>query len=146
MNSLEKGSWRHYFFKQLIVGGWPEKGISPLNKFIIKLILVSIFIFILETEDTIYYQFQTFFNYINFLFAIIFSIEYLARLYLIGFHYDYKGFWGRVRYFFSWHSIVDLLAIIPLYISGITHDSFLLRILRYYVYWFLQSLVGTLRQ
>ena len=91
---------------------------------------MSIFIFILETEDTIYYQFQTFFNYINFLFAIIFSIEYLARLYLIGFHYDYNGFWGRVRYFFSWHSIVDLLAIIPLYISGITHDSFLLRILR----------------
>ncbi|KAL7427606.1 hypothetical protein ACHAXM_000928 [Skeletonema potamos] len=52
----------------------------------------------------------------------IFTIEYILRLYTADLiHVKYRGFMGRIRFLFSFFSIVDLASTIPFYV-----DSFLL--------------------
>lgn len=88
------------------------------------LILISVAALMLESVKEIHDRYGTELIYLDWLITILFTIEYILRIYAV------KKPW---KYIFSFYGIVDLLAILPTYISPfISHASVLgnVRILR----------------
>jgi len=88
-------------------------------------ILISIIVMFLETEKSLVAYFDIF-NLINKINVILFTIEYLLRLYSIT-HQTNKR---RLSYALSPYMIIDLIAILPFYISLFNMDFGFLRALR----------------
>jgi voltage-gated potassium channel len=109
--------------------GQSKKSFSGLQKFLVFSIIASSIIVILETEDSIYNYHPIFFNNIKYLFGFIFTVEYLLRIITCGFYKKHSGFSGRISYMLSFWALIDLLALIPFYISGV-NETFLLRLFR----------------
>ena len=82
------------------------------------LILSSVTAVMLESVASIEAEYGLLLRGLEWLFTILFTIEYLARIITIG---------KPVKYIFSFLGIIDLLAIIPTYISFfVTGTQFLL--------------------
>lgn len=109
--------------------GQSKKKFSITQKILILLIISSSIIVIVETENDIYLKNQNFFQYCKYFFGFVFTIEYILRIFTCGFIKKYRGFKGRVTYIFSFWTLIDLLAILPLFISGV-NETFLLRLFR----------------
>ena len=90
--------------------------------FIIQfLILLSVVTFSIETVPDLEPQTRRILEYIEIICVIVFSIEYLLRIYVA----DHK-----LKFIFGFYGIIDLLAILPFYLSfGIDLRS--LRALRF---------------
>jgi len=100
-----------------------EKGQSEdswsrrVDLFIILLILLNILAVILESVKSLQVNYAILFDYVEKFSIVIFSIEYLIRIWSITEKEEYSSpFKGRLKYLFSFYSIVDLLAVIPAYI------------------------------
>ena len=109
--------------------GEAKKKFSLLQKILILLIISSSVIVILETEKDIFQNNRIFFEYAKYFFGIIFLIEYILRVITAGYEKRYKGLQGRISYIFSFWILVDLIAIIPFFVSGV-NETFLLRLFR----------------
>jgi voltage-gated potassium channel len=98
----------------------------------IVLILLNLVAVILETESDIYEKHRVFFNYFDLVSVIIFTIEYILRVWSCTHEEKYQHwFWGRLRYMISWEGLIDLAAILPFYLHSILEfDLRVLRILR----------------
>ncbi|MDX2471681.1 MAG: ion transporter [SAR324 cluster bacterium] len=101
---------------------------TPMGKFfdeaVIFVIVFSVFAVMLESVADIKDQFGEALFWLEWFFTIVFTLEYIIRIYCIN-----KPF----RYIFSFFGIVDLLAILPTYLSLIlsgTHILVVVRILR----------------
>jgi voltage-gated potassium channel len=82
------------------------------------LILSSVMVVMLESVASIESEYGKFLRILEWAFTIIFTIEYFARIITIG---------KPVKYIFSFLGTIDLLAIIPTYLSFfITGSQFLL--------------------
>lgn len=121
---------RKRLYKHLAPEAWPQPGLSPTNKFIYSLIVFSALFAILETEKTIYDIAPSMFSLIEILIVSVFIVEYTARIYAVGEIEKYSGIRGRIRYIFSFWSIIDLLAILPFLLSFTSSNAFILRLLR----------------
>lgn len=84
-------------------------------------ILISIIIVMLDSVDTLNGKYGELFYTLEWVFTIIFSVEYFLRLICIRY---------PLKYVFSWLGIIDLLAIIPSYLSVIGIGSRSLLVLR----------------
>ena len=98
------------------------KGDAPsrfFDMFISAVIMINITAMLLSTFDELS-RFSGVFEIIELVTVIIFSIEYLLRLWTADLLYPDKSFLGsRIRFLFSWDGIVDLLTILPFYfLSG----------------------------
>lgn len=71
-------------------------------------ILTSVAVVMLDSVLLFHMKFEKEFYYIEWFFTILFTIEYLLRLYAAP---------NRLRYMFSFYGIVDFLSIIPTYLS-----------------------------
>lgn len=71
-------------------------------------ILTSVAVVMLDSVLLFHMKFEKEFYYIEWFFTILFTIEYLLRLYAAP---------NRLRYMFSFYGIVDFLSIIPTYVS-----------------------------
>ena len=120
---------RHSLYELLDPTARPS-GLSWLNRLIIFLILAASLVAVLETEETIRSLLPSFFSYAEWFFTVIFSIEFMLRVYIAGERPEYSGFRGRVRYIFSIWSIIDLLAILPFILTLGAYNGFLLRLIR----------------
>ena len=109
--------------------GQSKKKFSIIQKIIIFLILSSSIIVVFETEKNIYQKYKEFFDFSKYFFGIIFSIEYFLRILTAGYSKKYKGISGRISYIFSFWTLIDLIAILPFFISGV-NETFLLRLFR----------------
>ena len=85
------------------------------------LILLSLISFALETEPFFQKKLSNFFKYFEVFTITIFSIEYLARIFLAK---------KKISYIFSFYGLVDLIAILPFYLS-FGFDARSLRIVRF---------------
>jgi len=101
-----------------------------LEKFLMAAIFLSVTAIILETESKINNIFFPVFSFLEILFFSIFSLEYILRLYFIGFTNKYKGNRGRLKYIISPLAMIDLISILPNIISGLSTDFALLRTMR----------------
>jgi voltage-gated potassium channel len=100
-----------------------------INGFLITLILLNLVAVVLETEHFIYEKYKPFFHYFDLVSVIIFSIEYVLRVWSCTHEQKYHHwFWGRLKYMFSWEGLIDLAAILPYYLYSI--EVFDLRVLR----------------
>ena len=102
------------------------------NGFIMVLIILNLIAIILESVEDIYTLYQSFFVGFEIFSVAVFSIEYLLRLWVCCEEKAYQDpVRGRLRYMVSFMAMVDLLAILPFYLSmfmGI--DTRFLRVLR----------------
>ena len=86
----------------------PDSKLTKLSKAIYILIFASVFSIILETEPTILHGNEDLFLKINYVFATIFFVEYIARLYAVGLNKNYSGFKGRIKYIFSLFTMIAI--------------------------------------
>ncbi len=97
--------------------------------FIMSLISLNVLAVILDTVPSISESFSQFFNYFEIFSIIIFSIEYLLRVWSCTLNDRFKmPIIGRLKYLLTPMTLIDLLAILPFYIPMII--PFDLRFLR----------------
>lgn len=114
----------------LVPEAWPRPGLSPVNRVLCWLIVVASVFAILETEDVVTGAAPRFFALVETSFALVFGAEYLARVFAAGADPRYRGVLGRLRYMLTPMALIDLAAILPLYITAITANPMLLRLCR----------------
>ena len=87
-------------------------------------IVLSIVIVMLESVNSIQQQYESLFNNFEWIFTLIFTIEYLLRIWITG---------KPLKYIFSFYGIIDLLSIIPtflgIFFTG-SHSLLVIRTLR----------------
>lgn len=105
-----------------------------INIFIIVLIILNVLAVMLETVPTFHDDpwEKNFFHYFDLVSVIIFTIEYILRVWSSNHEEKYRGtLKGRLRYMLSGAALIDLLAILPFYIHVfIGFDLRVLRMLR----------------
>lgn len=102
------------------------------NGFIIILIILNVIAVILETVHSLHEQYASFFHYFDLVSVMIFSVEYVLRVWSCNHDHKYKhSIYGRLRYMVSTDALIDLLAILPFYVHVVVGlDLRVLRILR----------------
>ena len=78
------------------------------------LILTSVFAVVIETIPSISARYGEYFRILEWMFTIVFTIEYLLRIYTVR---------KPAAYIFSFYGMVDLLAVIPTYLSLVFFGS-----------------------
>ncbi|MFT6319930.1 MAG: voltage-gated potassium channel [Granulosicoccus sp.] len=98
---------------------------TPIGKwfdiFLIIAIIASVLIVMLESVDSVNDRFGQFFRILEWMFTILFTLEYILRLYVV--HRPWK-------YTLSFFGIVDLLSILPSYLSFFFVGSHSLMVIR----------------
>jgi voltage-gated potassium channel len=88
---------------------------------LILCIILSVFIVMLDSVASIKKEYGAFLNAVEWFFTILFTIEYILRLISVG---------RPTRYATSFFGIIDLLAILPTYVSIILPGSRFLTVIR----------------
>ena len=97
----------------------PAEDNDNLSKFIdiflVNLIFFNILMVILETVETLYLKYKLWFIYFELFSVIIFSLEYICRLWSCVENKTSSETNGkaRLKYIFSFSAIIDLIAILP---------------------------------
>jgi voltage-gated potassium channel len=108
-----------------------ELGDRIVAIFLMVLILLSCAGIVLETVDSLRENYGAFFRGLEIFAVIVFTIEYILRLWVAPLNPRYAGRFGRLRYMISFFGIIDLLAILPFYLPFFfTTDLLLIRFLR----------------
>ena len=107
---------------------------KKLDIFLLVLISLNILAVILETVDNLFNQYKTSFLYFEFFSVSVFTIEYISRLWscVTEKSNNETDLNRRIKYFFSFSAIIDLIAILPSIIALIypTIDLRFIRALR----------------
>ena len=103
-----------------------------INGFIIILIILNVTAVILETVQSLQKTYGLFFKYFDLVSVIIFTIEYVLRVWSCNHDPRYSHtVYGRLKYMISTDALIDLLAILPFYVHvAVGLDLRVLRILR----------------
>ena len=75
---------------------------------LLVLIVASVLVVTLETVGSLSADYGILFLWLEWIFTILFTIEYILRIYSVR---------NPFKYIFSFYGIIDLLAILPLYLS-----------------------------
>ena len=100
--------------------------------FIAGLILLNVAVVVLETVNSIYFAYQTFFELFDLFTVIVFTTEYLLRVWCCVRSPEYASpVRGRLRYAISPFALLDLIALTPFYLPMVIPIEFrMLRLLR----------------
>lgn len=110
---------------------WPGEGLSPLNRIMFGLIVIAVVVAVIETEDVVTAGRESFFVAAEILFATIFLVEYVARVWVSAEDERFgPGLAGRLRYMATWPAIVDIMALAPVLLLPFGSETFLLRLMR----------------
>ncbi|MCK5823776.1 MAG: ion transporter [Ichthyobacteriaceae bacterium] len=105
---------------------------DKFDNFIIPLIVLNVLAVIAESYPHLEEKFHDFFYYFEMFSVVIFTLEYLLRIWVAPLIYTNKTpFIARVKFIFSALAIVDVLAILPFYLPFVlVFDLRILRLLR----------------
>ena len=78
------------------------------DKTLIYLILLSLVVVVIDSVESISSKFHFSLSVLEWLFTIIFSLEYIARVYCAQ---------NRMQYIKSFYGIIDLIAVLPTYLA-----------------------------
>lgn len=98
--------------------------------FIFFNILVSITILFLQTEKSLK-EYSDIFSTINNITLSIFLIEYIFRQYSAGVNSKYRGFFGRIKFSLTPFMLLDLIVLLPFFLSFLGVELSFLRSLRF---------------
>lgn len=115
---------------------------NVVNWAIISLILISTIEVFLSTYDGLVERYGVYLRFVDYFTTIFFTVEVSLRIWCADLLDEkYKGFWGRVRYCFSFYGMIDILSTYPFYLHffiSVPYAAFkalriarLLRIFRY---------------
>ncbi len=124
---------RRRCFELLEIDMGGRLGTRLLNQFLIWLILSNVLAVMLESVTPIYAQYGPWFDRFEIFSLSVFTVEYLARLWVSAEHVRYpshKPLSARLRYMVSPLAIIDLLAIAPFYLLFLGLDFRALRTFR----------------
>lgn len=129
MQSLRKRT-----FEILDIGEKGDRLSRIVDILLISLISLNVLSVILETLPSLQNSYQSLFDRFEIVSVIIFSIEYLARVWCsvetTGKDYSHP-LWGRLRYMLTPMALIDLIVIMPLYLGlFLTVDLRFMRVLR----------------
>ena len=86
---------------------------------------------IIETVEIVHENFGTFLYWFEVFSVAVFSVEYILRVYSCTVREKYRQpFWGRVKFMLTPMAIIDLLAIIPFFLTFMAIDLRFIRTLR----------------
>jgi len=97
-----------------------NKGSNLVNAFLIALILLNVLAVTLETVEPLHSDFAIFFDAFMIFSVSVFTVEYFIRVWTCSLEKSGRygrPFTGRLRYITSPLAIIDLLAILPFYLS-----------------------------
>lgn len=95
------------------------------------LISLNVLAVIFETENELYQQYRYFFVYFEVISVIIFTIEYILRIWACTKSKEFTSpFFGRIRFALKPLQIIDLIAILPFYIPFLGVDLRFMRAIR----------------
>ena len=97
----------------------PELGESKADKainiFIITLIVLNVIAVMMETVNPLYNNYKKLFDTFDLISVIIFTIEYVLRVWSCTHDPRYKGsIKGRIKYMLTPGALIDLLAFLPI--------------------------------
>lgn len=107
-----------------------DKAARIVEVIIISLVLLNVAAVMLESVNSIYIKYKTAFYAFNAFSVAIFTIEYVLQIWSQGSRYAESSWRGRKEYIFSFHGIIDLLAILPFFLTLIFPLSLDLRFIR----------------
>ena len=104
------------------------KSFNLFDRFIYVLIIVNVFAMVLESHLSLRVAYGTYFHVFEFISILIFSAEYIYRVYHA---FVTEGKKGVANYVFSLFGLIDLISILPFYLNQFMKlDGRFLRILR----------------
>jgi len=104
---------------------------NHIKLFIIYLIILNVIAVILETCKSIYQPYAKLFYLFEVFSVVVFTIEYLLRLWVITENPDFSHpVKGRIKYIFTPLAIIDLIAILPFYLPFMNIDFRFIRSIR----------------
>ena len=122
---------RNRVFVQLSPRAWPDAGLSPTNRVIAVLIMVALASAVLESEPLIYEGREAWFTALEVTLGTLFLVEYAARVWCAPDGApDLPAWRARLRFMRSPAGVLDLLALVPLFIMAIGPEAFVLRLAR----------------
>jgi len=122
---------RKKFFKLVEPTGDRKDLNYYFDVFIMSLIILNVLAIIIASDQNINARFKSQFYYFEVFSVVVFSIEYLLRLWTCVEKEPFNHpIGGRLKFIFSPMAIVDLLAILPFYLPFVGIDLRFLRILR----------------
>ena len=104
-----------------IIFGTDTKAGKLFDEILIVSIILSILTVLLESVSEYRYQYGQILNYAEWFFTILFTIEYFLRIYCIRI---------PASYVFSFYGVIDLLSVIPTYISVLFPGAQALSVIR----------------
>jgi voltage-gated potassium channel len=109
-----------------------DKTAEAVNLFMLVLVVLNVTAVVLETVESIYAAHKVLFQYFADISVIIFTLEYILRLWSCDVDPKYRRpFLGRLRFAMTPLALIDLLVILPTYaILAFPTDHKLLRSLR----------------
>lgn len=123
---------RRWLYAWLLDPDVPGNYQRPLDRFIAGLIIANLFALLFEHVPSIHDAYAAWFHWFDVASVMIFTAEYLMRLYLAPEDPEFSGArFKRLAYVRSPYALVDLAAILPFYLSMfIALDLRMLRALR----------------
>jgi voltage-gated potassium channel len=102
-----------------------------IDSIIIFFILINVLIIILDTFDNIRQYFEKYYQYIEIVSLIIFTLEYFLRIWTSVYIYpELQPKQARIKYIFSIKALIDLVSLLPFYLLLININIQILRLLR----------------
>lgn len=102
----------------------PEEGAGLTEHlftiFLTLMILISVVITIIDTVPEIHQQYNTIFRFFDYVCAVVFTLEFIGRLYVAPLNPRLQGYKGLMRYFITPLTLIDLLVILSLISPGVT--------------------------
>ena len=118
-------------YRQLEPTAWRRKGLSPVNHFLVYLIIIAVVEAVLDTEPVISRGRELLLNNIEFGLGLIFLVEYVARAWVAVENPRFAKYrFPRLRYLVTPMAIIDLLAILPALFAFGGASSLVLRFFR----------------
>lgn len=128
---LGAATLRQSLYDQLDPLARRKRGLSPVNKVLVCLIVAAATTAIVETEPTISVGHERLFRALELVFGSAFLVEYICRLWVAVEAPALRGHrFPRLRYAFTPAAIIDLLAIVPTLVALTAGGALVLRFFR----------------
>ena len=107
---------RHRLFR--IIGGWgaPGPGARIFDGLLVTIIVINLIAVTLETVEPVASRFPALFDAIEYVSVVIFTVEYLTRLWVCvedGHYHDRPPWKARIGFALSPMGLIDLAAVLP---------------------------------
>jgi voltage-gated potassium channel len=109
-----------------------DRGIGRKVAFaFILVILINVVFAILETEPDLFERYGRLFDIVAIVSILLFSAEYVLRLWSCSVEPKYQGVFGHIRYMLTPMAIIDLISIAPFYFLVFGWDIRIVMIIRF---------------